>query len=524
MVTKGDDCRWHGVCDVNELVGVVFSGLSALVVEGVTDEGEVIRVSARTRDDPVPCPVCRAPTAKVHGLHGRTLVDVPVDGRRVVVSVRVRRLVCPVLGCLRQTFREQVPGLVERYQRRTPRLARQLGSAVKELAGRAGARLSCAWVCGISRSTALRLLTRLPTPPPRVPRVIGVDDFALKRRHRYATVIIDAETGERIDVLPDRTAPTLVTWLREHPGAEYVCRDGSATYAEAIRQALPEAVQVSDRWHLWSNLCGKVLAEVRSHAACWATAVNPARPGGVREQTTRERWQRVHDLLGQGVGLLECARRLDVALNTVKRYARMKEPTTERRTPRYKPTLVDPYRDHLRTRRAADPAVPVLQLFREIKELGYTGSLNLLYRYITQGRAEGDKPVTTPQRFARLLLTRPENLREKDTALLRELTGTCLEMTELASLTGKFAQLLAPAENNDAKLTDWITAVRTADLPHLHSFANGLELDRAAVDAGLTLPYHNGRTEGVNTRTKRIMRQMHGRAGFPLLRHRILLQ
>lgn len=112
--------------------------------------------------------------------------------------------------------------------------------------------------------------------------------------------------------------------------------------------------------------------------------MNPARPGGVREQTTRERWQRVRNLLDQGVGLLECARRLDVALNTVKRYARMKEPTGDRRAPRYKPTLVDPYRDHLRTRRAQDPGVPVLQLFREIKELGYIGSLNLLYRYITR--------------------------------------------------------------------------------------------------------------------------------------------
>lgn len=334
-------------------------------------------------------------------------------------------------------------------------------------------------------------------------------------------MIIDAETSERIDVLPDRTTQTLAAWLREHPGAEYVCRDGSASYSEAIRRALPEAVQVSDRWHLWSNLCGKVLAEVRSHATCWATAVNPTRPGGVREQTTLDRWQQVHHLLDQGVGLLECARRLDVALNTVKRYARMKKPTAERRAPRYKPTLVDPYRDHLRRRRTEDPAVPITHLLREIKELGYTGSANLLVRYITQGRVEGDKPVTTPQRFARLLLTRPENLRDKDTALLRALTRTCPEMSELAHLTGGFAQLLAPAEGNDAKLTDWITTVHATDLAHLHSFCNGLELDRAAVDAGLTLPYHNGRTEGVNTRTKRIMRQMHGRAGFPLLRHRI---
>lgn len=504
-------------------MNVVFSGLSALVVEDVVDGDEAVRVTSRTRDVPVPCPVCGVPTGKVHGYHWRTVADVPVDGRRVVVRVRVRRLVCPVRGCPRQTFREQVPGLLERLQRRTTRLTMQISQVVKELCGRAAARLARSLAVPVAYASALRLLRRIPTPVLRIPRVIGVDVFALKRRHRYATVIIDAETGERIDVLPDRTAPTLTAWLREHPGAEYVCRDGSATYGEAIRQALPEAVQVSDRWHLWSNLCGKVLAEVRSHAACWATAVNPARPGGVREQTTRERWHKVHALLAQGVGLLECARRLDVALNTVKRYARMKEPTGDRRAPRYKPTLVDPYRDHLHRRRAEDPAVPVTHLLREIKELGYTGSANLLVRYITQGRAEGERPVTTPQRFARLLLTRPENLRDKDTALLRELTRTCPEMTELACLTGEFAKLLTPAEGNDAKLTDWITAVRAATLPHLHSFANGLELDRAAVDAGLTLPFHNGRTEGVNTRTKRIMRQMHGRAGFDLLRHRILL-
>ncbi len=201
---------------------MVFSGLSALVIEGVTGEGEVIRVSARTRDDPVPCPACGTRTARVHGFHGRVLADVPVDGRQIVASVRVRRLVCPVLDCPRQTFREQVPGVVERYQRRTNRLTSQLDSVVQELAGRAGSRLCRVLACAISRSTALRMLMRqVVTPPLRVSRVLGVYDFALKRQHRYATVIIDAETGERIDVLPDRTAQTLTTWLREHPGAQY---------------------------------------------------------------------------------------------------------------------------------------------------------------------------------------------------------------------------------------------------------------------------------------------------------------
>lgn len=62
------------------------------------------------------------------------------------------------------------------------------------------------------------------------------------------SLVIDAETHERIDVLPDCTAYMLQAWLRAHPGVEVVCRDGSATYAKAVRRALPHAVQVAYRW------------------------------------------------------------------------------------------------------------------------------------------------------------------------------------------------------------------------------------------------------------------------------------
>lgn len=110
---------------------------------------------------------------------------------------------------------------------------------VKELCGRAAARLTRLLAVPVSFATALRVLRGIPPPTLRIPRVIGVDDFALRRRHRYATIIIDAETGERVDVLPDREAATLEAWLRGQKGIEVVCRDGSATYAEAIRRALP---------------------------------------------------------------------------------------------------------------------------------------------------------------------------------------------------------------------------------------------------------------------------------------------
>jgi transposase len=501
---------------------VVFSGLSSLVIEDVADQDGVIVVRARTAGGPVPCLRCGAETGLVHGHYGRTVADVPADGRPVVLHVRVRRMRCPVLGCPVQTFREQVPGVLDRYQRRTTRLAGQAGEAVRRLAGRAGAGLLTALGIPVSRDTALRALLRLPLPEVSVPRVLGVDDFALRRGQVYATVLIDAETGERVDVLAGRKADALETWLRGHPGAEVVCRDGSGAYAEAVRRALPGAVQAGDRWHLWHGLAEAVLKEVAAHSSCWAGAGPPLNEGK-QAQTTAERWRQVHDLLDKGTGLLECSRRLGLSLNTVKRYARAAEPGRMIRAPKYRATLVDPYRDHLRARRAAAPAVPVQQLLTEIRDQGYTGSMNLLYRYITQGRVESDRPHLSPKSVTRLLLTRPDGLSDSQQSLLAGLTAACPEMASLTALVRSFAALLKPDPANEVRLKDWASDARACDLPHIHAFTRGLDLDIDAATAAVTLPFHNGRTEGVNTKTKLIKRQMYGRAGFTLLRHRILL-
>ena len=500
----------------------MFSGLSSLVIDDVTDLDGVIVVRARTAGGPVPCPRCGGRTGQVHGYYERTVADVPADGRPVVVRVRVRRMRCPVPGCPVQTFREQVPGVLDRYQRRTTRLAGQAGEVARRLAGRAGAGLLAALGVPLSRHTALRLLLRLALPEVAVPRVLGVDDFALRRGHVYATILIDAETGQRVDVLPSRKADVLEAWLRGHPGVQVVCRDGSGAYGEAVRRALPGAVQAGDRWHLWHSLAGAVLKEVAAHSTCWAAA-GPPLNYGKQAQTTAERWRQVHDLTDKGTGLLECSRRLGLSLNTVKRYARAAEPERMIRAPRYRATMVDPYRDHLRARRAADPAVPVWQLLAEIREQGYPGSMNLLYRYITQGRVEADRPHLSPRRVTRLLLTRPDALSDSQQTLLAGLTAACPEMTSLTALIGSFAALLQPDPANEARLGDWAETARASDLPHLHAFTRGLDLDKQAVIAAVTLPFHNGRTEGVNTKTKMIKRQMYGRAGFTLLRHRILL-
>jgi hypothetical protein len=317
--------------------------LSSLVIDEVLTDEAALRVRARTTAAEAACPQCGALSRRVHAHHVRRLADLPVAGRGMVVELRVRRLVCQAEGCPRRTFREQVPQLAQRWAGRTHRLTELIGQLAVVLAGRAGAVALSGLGVGTSRTTVLRVLMALPVPVGPAPTVLSVDDVALRRGHRYATLLIDAVTHRRVDVLPDRRAATLADWLREHPGVELVCRDGSAAYAEAIRQGAAKAVQVSDRWPtsaLWHGLAGAVEKTVVAHSGCWRTdrpAARTSRPVRAIDERTRTRHAAVHALLDQGVGLLECTRRLGWALNTVKRYARAATAEDLQRPPGYAP-------------------------------------------------------------------------------------------------------------------------------------------------------------------------------------------
>ena len=142
-------------------------------------------------------------------------------------------------------------------------------------------------------------------------------------------------------------------------------------------------------------------------------------------------------------------------------------------------------------------------------------------RYLNQGRTHTERATPPPRRLVGWIMSRRADLPDHDRSHLDEPLAACPPLAVLAEHVRTFAELLTTRRGND--LEDWMTAVEASDLPALHAFVRGLRKDLDAVVAGLSLPYSNGPIEGTNTKFKLLKRQMYGRAGFALLRQRILL-
>ena len=523
-------------------IASLFPHLKPLYLDRVLVVDGRVHVEVRRRTLRAGCPRCRRRTHRVHSTYSRHLADLPMAGQPVVLHWRVRRFRCANRRCSRRTFAEQSPALVARYARRTEPLREALEQVGLALGGRPGQRLGARLGLLATRDTLLQLVRALPEPAVPAPRVVGVDEFALRRGRVYGTVLVDVERQRPIDLLDDRSADQFATWLAQRAAPEVICRDRGGCYAEGASRGAPDAVQVADRWHLLHNLTEAVERVAVQHAGCWRedplVVASTTTPESVRQPPTtapaagrlaerhRERHTQIQTLVARGMTITAIARTLHLDRKTVRTFARAGSVDALGGTGRRGTSpLLAPFVAYL-NRRWQEGCEDGKQLFAEVRLQGYRGSHCTLGRALTAlRRGAPPRPSTQPitaRAVAGLILRRPEALDVTETALLERLFARCEDASTTARLARAFATLVRE-RRGAAALRTWLDEVGASGLTALDSFAKGLRRYEAAVAAGLTLPWSSGVVEGHNTRIKLIKRQMYGRANFDVLRRRVLL-
>jgi transposase len=539
-----------------------------VALEKITCTDTEITVHAYTVRSAAPCPQCQLHAHKVHSRYQRSAGDLPWEGLRVRLQLSARKFFCLNPDCPRKVFCERLPACLEKYAHRTVRLNQALAWIGFALGGEAGARLALKLGHTVSSATLLhrvRLAASDPLAASAV-KVLGVDDFALRRGTRYGTILVDLEKRRVIDLIQGREAKPLADWLTAHPGVETISRDRAPAYQEGATNGAPEAEQVADRFHILKNLTGAFEEFLQQQASAikahwqqvFAAELQPTQippPPDIERvvpptasdymrsracQIKRQQWhaerkaryEQVQELKRQGQNIGQIARSLGVSYSGVRLLFVSSEYPVVQRSARG--SVVEGYDAYLR-QRWGEGCQNAQQLHRELAAKGYSGSRVTVWRYIYPWRkAEAEaagksfpaplkKPpkqqIPNARECAWLLLKAETKLSEGE----QHRRAALLQLEKVKQghdLVRRFRQLLAARKGED--LDDWIKQVEATEGAPLKGFLHGLRRDEAAVRNAFTSPWSNGQTEGQVNRLKFIKRQMFGRANFDLLRARVL--
>ncbi len=540
------------------LANLLLPALPGLQLNEITAEEATITLVLTMTAPSADCPLCHLASRRIHSRYMRKIADLPWATIPVRVHLRLRRFFCDQPDCRRRIFAERLDPAIAPYARRTRRLESLLGSVAAALGGEAGAPLARHWGLPTSPNTLLRLLRRMPDPVTPTPRVLGVDDWAKRKRHTYGTILVDLERHRPVDLLPDREPASLAAWLRDHPGVEIITRDRSSDYAQGAADGAPQAVQVADRWHLlgnWRDALQRLLErhpeqlraaaqqvaeattlapqETPSEATSTSTgpasqvpmlAAEVARP----PSTAEVRYADIQALRRAGLSQRAISIQLGLHRQTVRRYFQATQ-VPERGRGLQCISSVQPYWGYLQ-QRWAEGCHDGKQLWKELQQQGYHGSYSSVYRALTHfprtgtrramAQCSGEAPRLSAPQAAWLLVRPAEDLTPPEEAKRAALLEKCPAAVVAYRLAQRFGQMVR--ERQVENLEAWFNEAAASSVTELQNFAASLRRDEPAVRAALTLPWSNGPVEGHVNRLKTIKRQMYGRGNFDLLRRRIL--
>jgi len=503
---------------------------SGFVVESAYYQGNKAIIAVRASGSVGLCPSCGTVSRRVHSRYRRRATDLPLSGRIVQLLVIARRFRCDAVLCGRQIFTERfAEGVLAPSARRTARLDSIVHHLGLALGGRPAAGFAKRLMLPVSKDTLLRVVRRRSRPPADPLRVIGIDDWAWRRNHRYASIVCNLERRRIVTLLPDREPATAQAWLAAHPTIAIVARDRGGGYGEAAAKALPHAIQVADRWHLMENASRAFLDAVRKsmrqiRTAIGATTIDPKLltaaerlqyEGYLRREETNAA---ILALSKSGTPIKQIVRQTGYSKKLVRQVIRG-ERNDVFRTRQSSVDLHLPWLDDQWASGCRNGA----ELWRRLKARGFRGSLRVISEWATRRRraervdAQNLQRIPSARKIACLMTIGRDLLTKAETVMVAAIEAGVPTLVEAREIVAEFHLMIR--RKIEAGLTPWIERARASLIV---SFASGVARDEAAVRAAITSYWSNGQTEGQITRLKLVRRQMYGRGKIDLLQARLI--
>jgi transposase len=430
---------------------------------------QTVLVHLQAISSTAPCPQCGTPSSRVHCRYRRTIADVALGGRHLLLKLHVRKWICREASCPQCIFAERFPGLVRRYARMTDRLVEALQSVGVTTNGADAARILSSLGMPTTAKTVIRHVLQLPLPGEGSVHEVGLDEWAWKKGHHYGTILVDLAERRVVQLLADRSVETSKAWLRTHPEIRIVSRGRGKLFREAATDGAPQAQQVVDRFHLQKNFA-EALEKFFRHKtrvlkAGARSLAGKARPVartaaakiGEKERRGRHRQRvavhkRIWKLYREGYHNEQIAQLVGVSSRSVYRALEQEVAPPPRRRSRSH-SIIDPSLSY-RSRAMESGMPPRSSVVRGDRcGIGYPGSRRTMEIQLLAFRPHGAYPVskqtTTLEkppsaRSTALMIVRPvQNRTPEQTAFLEQLTQSDLTVAKAYTLAQDFSRLLA---------------------------------------------------------------------------------